>query len=100
MFRVTTQYVNYYFVLLNPVEQRIIIIIITIIIIEKGRVWPRGWQMPGPLVTQNLLTPLCGAGKSRIYTRRSYPGGGVDAAGVGWCIKNNSKSIVSLECKK
>ena len=70
MFRVTTQYVNYYFVLLNPVEQRIIIIII--IIIEKGRVWPRGWQMPGPLVTQNLLTPLCGAGKSRIYTRRSY----------------------------
>ena len=44
--------------------------------------------------------PLCGAGKSRIYTRRSYPGGGVDAAGVGWCIKNNTKSIVSLECKK
>ena len=94
MFKVTTQYVNYYFVLLNPVEQRIIIIII---IIEKGRVWPRGWQMPGPLVTQNLLMPLCGAGKSRIYTRRSYP---VDAAGVGWCIRNNNKSIVSLECKK
>ena len=35
MFRVTTQYVNYYFVLLDPVEQGIIIIIIIIIIIEK-----------------------------------------------------------------
>ena len=31
--------------------------------------------MPGPLVTQNWLMTLCGAVKSRIYTRRSYPGG-------------------------
>ena len=53
------------------------------IIIEKARVSPGDWQMPGPLVTQNWLMPL------RLLVSRAYMpaaavrGEGVDAAGVG-----------------